>query len=221
MTIIGEFNVPAAVFLLGDALDAVESSVTIERMVSDGEEAVTPYVWVATEDFEAFEAALGADASVGEFEIVERHDEEALYRVTWREGGAELLAALDDVAATVLTAEGRGNRWVLRALFGDREAVSAFDDRFCAAHERVELARLYRSDDPSSYGKYEVTEKQRAALTTAREAGYFAVPRECSLQDVADELGISRNAASARLRRGQDALIAHTLDHDHRDRRRP
>ncbi|WP_459191240.1 helix-turn-helix domain-containing protein [Halosimplex sp. J119] len=220
MSIIGEFSVPAAVFLLDDALDAVESSVTIERMVSDGDEAVTPYVWVATGDFEAFEGALREDTSVDEFETVERYDEEALYRVTWREDGIDLLAALEDVAATVLTAEGHGDRWVLRALFAGREAVSAFDDRFCAAHERVELARLYGSDDPSSYGKFEVTDKQRAALTTAREAGYFAVPRECSLQDVADELGISRNAASARLRRGQDALVGHTLDHDHRDPRR-
>lgn len=220
MTIIGEFSVQSEIFLLGDALEAVEGTVTVERMVTDGDEVVTPYVWVATADFEAFEAALRSDPSVGEFAAVERHEDERLYRVAWREGGIDLIAALDDVAATVLSAEGEGDVWVIRAMFSDRGAVSAFDDRFCSATERVELDRLYRSDDPSSYGKYEVTEKQRAALTAAREAGYFSVPRECSLQDVADELGISRNAVSARLRRGQDALVAHTLDHDHRDRRR-
>lgn len=220
MTIIGEFTVPTARFLLGDALEAVDGTVTVERMVADGAETVTPYVWVATGDFEAFETALRSDASVGEFDVVESHADERLYRVSWLAGGTDLIAALDEVSATVMSAEGEGDSWVLRALFSDRAAVSAFDDRFCSAHEGVELDRLYRSDDPSSYGKYEVTEKQRAALTTAREAGYFSVPRECSLQDVADELGISRNAASARLRRGQDALVGHTLDHDHRERRR-
>ncbi|WP_415379908.1 bacterio-opsin activator domain-containing protein [Halosimplex sp. TS25] len=218
MTVIGEFTVPATAFLLGDALGAVGGTVTLERMVVDGEQAVTPYVWVASADFEAFETALRSDASVSEFAVVEDHDDERLYRVEWESDGTDLLAALDDVAATVLHAEGGDGVWTLRALFSDQASVSSFDDRFCAAREGVELDRLYRSDDPSSYGKYEVTEKQRAALTAAREAGYFSVPRECSLQDVADELGVSRNAASARLRRGQEALVGHTLDHDHRDR---
>ncbi|MFC7140430.1 helix-turn-helix domain-containing protein [Halosimplex aquaticum] len=219
MTVIGEFTVPAGAFLLGDALGSVDGTVTVERMVVDGGQVVTPYVWVATGDFEAFESALRGDASVGEFAVVERHEDESLYRIEWDSDHTDLFAALDGVAATVLNAEGRDGVWVLRAMFSDRGAVSTFDDRFCATHEGVKLDRLYRYEDPSSYGKYEVTEKQRAALTAARDAGYFAVPRECSLQDVADELGISRNAASARLRRGQDALVGNTLDHDHRDLR--
>ncbi|WP_436926372.1 bacterio-opsin activator domain-containing protein [Halosimplex amylolyticum] len=221
MTVIAEFRVPAAAFLLEDALHEVDGTVTVERMVADGEQLVTPYVWVATADFEAFETAVGGDPSVEDFAVVERHEDERLYRVEWRDDGTDLFAALAAVNATVLSAEGEDGTWVLRALFSDHGAVSAFDDRFLAEREAVELDRFYSGDDPSAYGKYEVTEKQRAALAAAHEAGYFSVPRECSLQDVADELDISRNAASARLRRGQDALVAHTLEHDNRDGRRP
>ncbi|WP_436911412.1 bacterio-opsin activator domain-containing protein [Halosimplex marinum] len=216
MSVIGEFRVPAASFLLDDALGSVDGTVTVERMVVDGDEAVTPYVWITSSDFERFEAALGGDPSVGSFARVEDHPEERLYRVEWRGEHSDLLSVLDDVAATVLRAEGEDGVWTLRALFPDRDAAATFHDRVRDGDGGVELVRLYRADDPSTYGKYEVTDEQREALTVAREAGYFAVPRECSLADVADELGISRNAASARLRRGQDALVGHTLDHDDR-----
>ncbi|WP_281377741.1 hypothetical protein [Halosimplex pelagicum] len=37
MSVIGEFRVPAAVFLLDDALGSVGGTVTVERMVVDGE----------------------------------------------------------------------------------------------------------------------------------------------------------------------------------------
>ncbi|WP_263654245.1 helix-turn-helix domain-containing protein [Halomicrobium urmianum] len=49
---------------------------------------------------------------------------------------------------------------------------------------------------------------------TAYHAGYFEVPRATTLADVADDLDISRNAASARLRRGHRNLLASTLVHD-------
>ena len=54
---------------------------------------------------------------------------------------------------------------------------------------------------------YGLTPAQEAALRTAHEMGYFAVPKACSAADVAAELGISKSAFLERLRRGQDALF--------------
>ncbi|MFB6139262.1 MAG: bacterio-opsin activator domain-containing protein [Halosimplex sp.] len=221
MSIIAEFRVPAPEFLLEAPLEASEGVVTLERMVVDGDESVTPYVWVSTDDYGTFEAALREGESAGAFEVVEAHERERLYRVDWTGDRDGIVGALDDASATVLSAEGEDGVWTLRALFADREAVSTVAERLRSAHSGVDLVRIYRGDDPSTYGRYEVTEEQRDALLAAREAGYFAVPRECTLQEVADELGISRNAASARLRRGHDALVAHTLDHDEGPAREP
>ena len=36
-----------------------------------------------------------------------------------------------------------------------------------------------------------MTDAQREALVTANETGYFAVPREATLADIADELGVA------------------------------
>ncbi|SDR15376.1 helix-turn-helix domain-containing protein [Natronobacterium texcoconense] len=48
-----------------------------------------------------------------------------------------------------------------------------------------------------------LTERQRKALRTARTLGYFAVPREASIEDVADELGCAPGTASEHLRKAQ------------------
>jgi predicted DNA binding protein len=58
---------------------------------------------------------------------------------------------------------------------------------------------------------YELTDTQREALVLAYERGYFDSPRRASLADVADELGISQQSLSSRLRRGHKRLVGATL----------
>lgn len=55
------------------------------------------------------------------------------------------------------------------------------------------------------------TEKQLTALTLAYENGYFTEPRETSLEELADLLGLSPSAVSGRLRRGMKLLIEERL----------
>ncbi|WP_129115661.1 helix-turn-helix domain-containing protein [Halegenticoccus tardaugens] len=75
----------------------------------------------------------------------------------------------------------------------------------------VRLERLYPvgpEGEPSASGRWDVTPSQEAALRTALEMGYFAVPRGATASDVAAELGISKSAFLERLRRGQAGLFA-------------
>lgn len=57
-----------------------------------------------------------------------------------------------------------------------------------------------------------LTDKQREMMQTASDMGYFEVPREVGLAAVADEIGISSQAASERLRRGQHKLFGELED---------
>lgn len=59
--------------------------------------------------------------------------------------------------------------------------------------------------------RWDLTPAQAAALRAAHAAGYFAVPREATAVEVADELGISKTAFLERLRRGQSALLEQVL----------
>lgn len=56
-----------------------------------------------------------------------------------------------------------------------------------------------------------VTDKQREAIRTAYELGYYETPRESGLGDVADELGISKSAASQRLNAVASKLVVGLL----------
>ncbi len=49
------------------------------------------------------------------------------------------------------------------------------------------------------------------SLIKAKEMGYYDVPRGISLSELADELGVSHQALSERLRRGHGRLIDRTL----------
>ena len=57
-----------------------------------------------------------------------------------------------------------------------------------------------------------LTTRQREAVETAIAIGYYAVPREASLADVADALGCAESTASVLLRRAERDLFSRVLD---------
>lgn len=68
-----------------------------------------------------------------------------------------------------------------------------------------------REDEDEASTQFGVTDPQREVLLLALERGYYTVPRNASLSDLAGDLGISSQAASERLRRGTQTLVANTL----------
>lgn len=83
---------------------------------------------------------------------------------------------------------------------------------FCVDNDvPFELQRVHELRQPVTASQYGLTEKQREAIVTAWEAGYFETPRRATLEDVADELGISQQALSKRIRRGCQSLVENTI----------
>lgn len=214
MSVLTGFTVPGEDFLMGWTLDRVpDARVEIERVAVEHEN-VTPYLWAASDDFESFEAALDDDPTVADHATLESHDGYRLYRVSWELHTEGIVYAISEADATILEATSDDAGWSVELLFPDDGSLSAFQD-YAAAHDlSFELEWLHHSSHPEALGKYGVTDEQRAALVTAYRLGYFEVPGEVSLGDLADDLGISKNAASARLHRGYANLVENTLVHD-------
>jgi predicted DNA binding protein len=84
-----------------------------------------------------------------------------------------------------------------------RERVTAIRDGLEAAelpHELVSIVDLH--DDGRR-----VTARQREALDVALQAGYFEVPRESTLAEVAEVLDVDTSTASGLIRRGVGTLV--------------
>lgn len=56
-----------------------------------------------------------------------------------------------------------------------------------------------------------LTDRQRECLDVALREGYFEVPRECTLADVATAVGIDKSTASGILRRGERRILERFL----------
>lgn len=63
-------------------------------------------------------------------------------------------------------------------------------------------------DAPTS----ELSERQRAALLTAFDLGYYEQPRQATHEDVADRLGCAPNTATEHLQKAESKLVAAALD---------
>ena len=205
-----EFTVPPEDFVLSETLDRVPGETLEFEQLVPTSEGLLPYLWATDDVMATFEEAAVDDPTVESLHRVATLDEGALYRVTWTDVADHLLTWLKSRDAAVLHAESDHGRWLLKLRVDSRESLGDLQT-FC--HERdiqFDLVRLFELTEPKM-GQYNVSEKQREVMILALEMGYFEVPREATLKDVAQRLDISPKAASERLRRGQTNLLNNTL----------
>ena len=80
---------------------------------------------------------------------------------------------------------------------------SALDER----GRQYELLTLVHTDERDGL----LTDRQREYLTAAHRRGYFDVPRECTLAELADALGVDKSTVSVTLRRGTERVVGQFL----------
>lgn len=215
MSVIGEFTVPAESFALPEALAAAPAvTVEAERLATHSTMEVLPFLWADGGAHEGFHEELVDDPTVAEATAADETDAGVLFKVHWHDRVPELVDEMVDHHATIVEARGRDGEWRLKLRFVEESQVSGFREHF--AGRRFEVRRLYRPTAPRQR-EYDLTAEQHAALVAALRSGYFGVPRDASVEDLGDELGISANAVSQRLRRGSANLVRTALTFDETD----
>ncbi|AUV80486.1 bacterio-opsin activator [Salinigranum rubrum] len=212
MSIVAEFTIEADQFLLGRVLRAGGGmDIEIERVVPASKQ-VMPYVWVSGGDRAAFEEAVRATDEVRELVHLDTIGDRSLYRIGWDETVESLIYGMVETNATILEAHGQDN-WLFRIRFNDHESLSAFSE-YCQIHDiRLNVRRVHNltadelDDDP-----FGLTSEQREAIELALEKGYFEVPRRATLSDLAEDLHVSQQAVSERLRRGTQKVMQSLSD---------
>lgn len=209
--LIGELRIASPGQMFHHASSQVPSAL-IEMRYHAATDATVPYLFYAVrcDDFEAFDAALGTDPTLRSPTVVTGDEHERLYRV---EPTPDFMVVPEvaRLGGALLNAWCRDGAWTSRVQFPDREALAALRE-FCRGHDaEFEVRRLYRATTGGEWGDVGLTEAQREAMVAAFDAGYFDDPRDATLEDVADTLGISSTAVGRRLRRGTAHLVENVL----------
>ncbi|AGB14837.1 putative DNA binding protein [Halovivax ruber XH-70] len=141
--------------------------------------------------------------TVERLELLWKHDDEALLQVettnplpllpVWRAGvPLEMPFDIQDGQATWEVATSRSRLSALRT------QLENLGIGFTIEHVR---------EIDTSQADRLLTDRQRAVLREAVEAGYYRTPREATLGDVADRLGVASSTASDVLHRAEDHVI--------------
>ncbi len=211
MSTIVEFTLPTDEFVLAETFRAVPSaSFEIIRLVAHDSDRAFPYLWVAHDDAEAVDTALTIDPTTENVTLISTFDGTSLYRMDWIDAIEVMIQILVEEDGAILNANGTNERWKMRALFPDRDAFSRTHDHCEKRELTMNIDRIYPLTD-FPHGQFGLTKEQYAVLALATKRGYFSVPRTSSMADLAEELGISQQAVSERLRRAHDTLVRGAL----------
>lgn len=193
-------------------LDGISIQVVTQSNTSPGA-TVFPFL-VEYGDREALEEMLDADPTVESYKLVDWVDQSGIYYIEHTSRTKLISTIVTEVNGFLVHAETKSNGWLVRLVLPDRAALNDIWEFATENDISFDIIELYRNDDAGGTGSYGLTDEQLTALTLAYEKGYFDEPRDISLSEVADELGLSSTAMSGRLRRGMRNLIAATLDDD-------
>lgn len=201
--------------LLQEAAAAAGTTVTYESERTPRVEAGEPSAptrllfWATGGDLDRFEEALERDPTVSGARSLAETDEGRLYRVEYTdEAPVETLhSRWVELDGSVIRAETDGDGWLVRMRFPDRESAREFQRWFDDREVSFEPRRIHETDAPLAERWANLTDKQAEALIAAWRMGYFDVPRSCTLADLAEELDVSAQAVSERLRRGIAAIV--------------
>lgn len=116
-----------------------------------------------------------------------------------------LLAALAEHDVTLLALSGTNHGWEFTLRFPDRETTKAFQTTALNAGHSLSITGMSDSGRRGT-SMDRLTPAQREVLTLAFDRGYFEIPRQATLVNLAEEIGVSDQAASERLRRAQAKL---------------
>lgn len=188
----------------------MDVTIELDRVVPTND-AIIPYFWISADDTEKLTTDLSADIGIDQVKIIDQVEKQMFVRVNWNLDHESILTAIVNTDVSLLSGMGNSEQWTFELRASDQGALSDFQT-YCREHDiPVELTELYSISPLTSDREYDLTDSQRKTLAMAYSRGYFDSPRGATQSDLADELGVTRQAVSSQLQRGIRRLVASTL----------
>lgn len=159
-------------------------------------------------DVAAFREVLGRADTVESFDLTFASERSVFAYVVYRMRPADrsFLDAFDEHGVVVVMpveVDARGSTFTL---VGPDGALGSLVDAF-EAEMVVDVRRIGEFDHWHGPLAGRLTDRQREAVGVALSLGYYAIPREASLEEVAEALGCAPGTASTLLRRAERTVI--------------
>lgn len=202
MPTVAQFVVPADEVALTETFRQLpDVRVALEKSAVTGDDAPLR-LWVTGGSEPAVREAFDADPSVDEVrKLAESEDGRLLFDLDVGPAVELVQSLLLAEGGVVLSAVGHDGRWTISCRYPDHESLSAVGDLLEEQSFEHDVQSVEQVSE-TTYDGAELSDDQYQALECACRQGYFEVPRQATLADVADELGISHQALSERIRRG-------------------
>ncbi|MXV64221.1 bacterio-opsin activator [Natronorubrum sp. JWXQ-INN-674] len=208
MTSIADIEIPADGTGTGELFGAVPSlTCEMERVIASSGHGL----WLSGPSQEAIEEALDEASAIGAYAQISSDDDRWLYDIEFEPDTVDIFEVILEEGGTVLSASASSGTWLLSIRFADRESVSSLYDRFDDQGVTPTIVRLFDLAEETN-SQCGLTARQYETLVAAIDHGYFEIPREVSMQELSEELGISHQALSERLRRAYRALVTSELN---------
>jgi predicted DNA binding protein len=169
-------------------------------------------VEVRTEDPDGVLDAMEAAPGVTAIEPISREDDVIVLQFETSE--PLLLASIQASGVPLSLPLDITNGRAQLEVTASRDRIAALGESFDDLGLVYSLDRLYESVEAAS----PLTDKQRETLLAALDRGYYDTPREVTLSELADELGMAASTTSEILHRAEEsvvkAFVADRLDTD-------
>ncbi|MFC6823769.1 helix-turn-helix domain-containing protein [Halopelagius fulvigenes] len=213
------FTVPSNQFPLGTVFAQLpDVTVELERLIPS-QDVVIPYFWVRGTEADDIEGAFADHPGVNRIQLVDSVEDEYLLRVEWSLEYADVLSVLTEIDIPLIKAAGTNRQWTFDIRGDTRSDIASFYSRCRELGIPVKLTELHALTPLETETEAELTDTQQEALELAYERGYFESPREVTMEEIGDELGISQQAVASRLRRGINHILGNTLSETERSHR--
>ncbi|MFB6205257.1 MAG: helix-turn-helix domain-containing protein [Haloglomus sp.] len=168
-------------------------------------------------DHEAYESLLVAAEQVAAFDLVTTARGCYAYVREEPRPEDEVFYEAFDVGSLVLVppVEFRPDRTMRLTVLGEPDRLETAVDALEAGEGvRVDVDGVSSRPAPARAGRLgggDLTERQREALAAAWRTGYYKVPRDGSVADVADALDVAESTASTHLRKAEARLVGRVM----------
>ncbi|MFP4626492.1 MAG: helix-turn-helix domain-containing protein [Natronomonas sp.] len=170
-------------------------------------------VWIHSNNFGRVDEAIEGDPSVENREVIAEVSGQKMYRLDLTERGQKVrpMPVIRSADGVLKKAVGENGEWLCQVQLPDRNALKELNQAATAVELDFAIHRIFEETGAVGKPGMSITPRQRETLNAAIENGYLEIPRDCTLAELGETLGVSESAASERFRRGVKNIIEETI----------